>query len=63
MNFIYCIYILFSGALGFLLVSLFTVYALHLETDPLTGRTRFILLNNEQQDALGRLTLDAVCIV
>jgi len=35
-------------------------YITHLETDPLTQRSRFIIFNQEQEKKLGEMILEAV---
>jgi len=35
-------------------------YITHLETDPLTKRSRFIIFNKEQEKKLGKMVLEAV---
>ncbi|CAD6204824.1 GSCOCG00002999001-RA-CDS [Cotesia congregata] len=46
------------GALGFFMASLFMFYIMNIEVDPLTGRSRFIIMTSNQQKVLGRLTFE-----
>ena len=51
---------LISGFLAFFLFLLFAYYVTHLQTDPITKRTRFIIFTKEQQDVLAKITLELV---
>lgn len=47
----------FFGLYGLILA---IYYITHLETDPLTQRSRFIIFNQEQEKKLGEMILEAV---
>jgi hypothetical protein len=50
----------FQGCFGLYGLLLFIYYVTHLETDPLTKRSRFIIFNKEQEKKLGKMVLETV---
>ncbi|KAL0126543.1 hypothetical protein PUN28_005130 [Cardiocondyla obscurior] len=50
---------MFLGCFGLYGLMLAVYYMTHLETDPLTQRSRFIIFNREQEKKLGKLILEA----
>lgn len=53
----------FLGGLALYFFTLFLYYATHLEYDPLTGRSQFMLLNDKQKEKLARLTFESVSML
>ncbi|XP_012529712.1 metalloendopeptidase OMA1, mitochondrial isoform X2 [Monomorium pharaonis] len=49
----------FLSCFGVYVLILATYYITHLETNPLTKRTRFIIFNQEQEKKLGKMVLEA----
>lgn len=58
----YLFFLIFSylGCLGLYGLILVIYYLSHIETNPLTQRSRFIIFNQEQEEKLGKLILEAV---
>ncbi|TGZ45907.1 Metalloendopeptidase mitochondrial [Temnothorax longispinosus] len=50
---------IFLGCFGLYGLILAIYYVTHLETDPLTQRSRFIIFNQEQEKKLGKMVLEA----
>ncbi|XP_077263885.1 metalloendopeptidase OMA1, mitochondrial-like [Temnothorax americanus] len=50
---------IFLGCFGLYGLILAIYYVTHLETDPLTQRSRFIIFNQEQEKTLGKMVLEA----
>lgn len=50
----------FLGSLVLLFLMFIIYYVIHLETDPITKRKRFIIFNKKEQAALGQLVLEMV---
>ncbi|KAJ8666849.1 hypothetical protein QAD02_008511 [Eretmocerus hayati] len=48
----------FLGGIGLYFFSLFLYYISHLEYDPLTKRSQFIMLNKEQREQLAKITFE-----
>lgn len=51
---------IFQGCFGLYGLVLFIYYVTHLETDPLTKRSRFIIFNKEQEEELAKMVLETV---